>query len=109
MSSGSRVETSLDPRHHGRVTRVGKKPKNHNKKKKAQGAVASSARDPWFCESGDAQYAYLVGKNGKKQVASGQKWKQGSPREYTVKMNKKKKIHQREDISLGHLELSKTM
>lgn len=48
MCPGLRVKTFLDPRQGERVTRVGKK------EKKAQEAVAFSARDPGFCESGDA-------------------------------------------------------
>lgn len=48
MCPGLRVKTFQDPRQGERVTRVDKK------EKKAQEAAAFSARDPWFCESGDA-------------------------------------------------------
>ncbi|KAF3827924.1 hypothetical protein GH733_001159 [Mirounga leonina] len=100
MSPGSSVKTSLDPRQGERVSKVGKK------EKKAQEAAAFCSQGPL---SGDALYACSVGKDGEEQIVSGQKWKQGSPREYNVKMKKKKKIHQRGDTSLGHLGLSKSM
>ncbi|CAD7675482.1 unnamed protein product [Nyctereutes procyonoides] len=76
-----------------KVTRFGKKPKKHKKEKKTQEATASSAKDPWFCQSGDALYTCS----------------QGSPRECSVKMKKKKKIHQKGDTFLGHLECSKSV
>ncbi|CAD7689574.1 unnamed protein product [Nyctereutes procyonoides] len=100
MPPASRVKTSPDPKEDEEVTRVGKKPKKHKKEKKTQEATASSAKDPWFCESGDALYTLAT---------SGQKRKQGSPRECNVKMKKKKKIHQKGDTSLGHLECSKSV
>ncbi|XP_044903951.1 lysine-rich nucleolar protein 1 isoform X4 [Felis catus] len=109
MSPGSRVKTFPDPRQGEEVTSIGKKPKKHKKEKKAQEAAAFSAKDPWFCESGDSLYACSVGKDGEEQTASGRKRKQESPREHNVKMKKKKKIHQKGDTSLGHLELSKSI
>ncbi|XP_019324285.2 lysine-rich nucleolar protein 1 isoform X2 [Panthera pardus] len=109
MSPGSRMKTFPDPRQGEEVTSIGKKPKKHKKEKKAQEAAAFSAKDPWFCESGDSLYACLVGKDGEEQTASGRKRKQESPREHNVKMKKKKKIHQKGDTSLGHLELSKSI
>ncbi|EFB18339.1 hypothetical protein PANDA_017966, partial [Ailuropoda melanoleuca] len=110
MPSGSRVKTSLDNRQGEEVTRVVKKPKKHKKEKAAQEAAAFSAEDPWFCEAGDTPSTCSVGKDGKEQAASGQKRKQGSPRECNVKVKKKKKIHQKGDTSLeGHLERSKSL
>jgi len=110
MSSGSKVKTSPDTRQGEEVTRVGKKPKKHKKEKKAQEATAFSAKDPWFCESGDTLYTCSVEKDGEEQAASGQKRKQGSPRECNVKMKKKKKIYQKGDTSLEeHLEYSKSV
>uniref|UniRef100_A0A7N5KA14 Lysine rich nucleolar protein 1 n=1 Tax=Ailuropoda melanoleuca TaxID=9646 RepID=A0A7N5KA14_AILME len=110
MPSGSRVKTSLDNRQGEEVTRVVKKPKKHKKEKAAQEAAAFSAKDPWFCEAGDTPSTCSVGKDGKEQAASGQKRKQGSPRECNVKVKKKKKIHQKGDTSLeGHLERSKSL
>ncbi|XP_061064271.1 lysine-rich nucleolar protein 1 isoform X2 [Eubalaena glacialis] len=110
VSPGSRVKTSPDPRQGEEVTRVGKKLKKHKKEKKAQEATAFSARDPWFCEARDALYTCSVGKGGvPEQAASGQKRKQGSPREHSMKMKKKKKIHQAGDNPLGHPELSRSV
>ncbi|XP_035931919.1 lysine-rich nucleolar protein 1 isoform X1 [Halichoerus grypus] len=110
MSSGSKVKTSPDTRQGEEVTRVGKKPKKHKKEKKAQEAIAFSAKDPWFCESGDTLYTCSVEKDGEEQAASGQKRKQGSPRECNVKMKKKKKIYQKGDTSLEeHLECPKSV
>uniref|UniRef100_A0A452Q8I3 Lysine rich nucleolar protein 1 n=1 Tax=Ursus americanus TaxID=9643 RepID=A0A452Q8I3_URSAM len=109
MPSGSRVKTSPDNRQGEEVTRVVKKPKKHKKEKAAQEAAAFSAKDPWFCEAGDTPSTCSVGKDGKEQAASGQKRKQGSPRECNMKV-KKKKIHQKGDTSLeGHLECSKSL
>ncbi|XP_045317623.1 lysine-rich nucleolar protein 1 isoform X2 [Leopardus geoffroyi] len=113
MSPGSRVKTFPDPRQGEEVTSIGKKPKKHKKEKKAQEAATFSAKNPWFCESGDSLYACSVGKDGEEQTASGRKpgrkRKQESPREHNVKTKKKKKIHQKGDTSLGHLELSKSI
>ncbi|XP_033696730.2 lysine-rich nucleolar protein 1 isoform X1 [Tursiops truncatus] len=110
VSPGSRVKTSPDPRQGEEVTRVGKKLRKHKKEKKAQGATAFSARDPCFCEAGDALYTCSAGKGGvPEQAASGQKRKQGSPREHNVKMKKKKKTHQEGDTPLGHPELSRSV
>ncbi|XP_027817488.2 lysine-rich nucleolar protein 1 isoform X1 [Ovis aries] len=109
MSPGSRVKTSPDPRQDEEVTRVGKKLKKHKKEKKAKEATALSGRDPWFCESGNALYTHSAGKDGvQEQAASGQKQKQGSPREHSVKMKKKKKnkIHWEGDPPLGRPECS---
>ncbi|XP_065749587.1 lysine-rich nucleolar protein 1 isoform X1 [Phocoena phocoena] len=110
VSPGSRVKTSPDPRQGEEVTRVGKKLRKHKKEKKVQGATAFSARDPWFCEARDALYTCSAGKGGvPEQAASGQKRKQGSPREHNVKMKKKKKTHQEGDTPLGHPELSRSV
>ncbi|XP_077629466.1 lysine-rich nucleolar protein 1 isoform X2 [Crocuta crocuta] len=109
MPPGSRVKTSPDPRQGEEVTSVSKKPKKHKKEKKAQEAADLSAKDPWFCESGDPLYASSGEKDGEEQAASGRKRKQESPTEHNLKIKKKKKIHQKGDTSLGHLELSKSI
>ncbi|XP_007466983.1 PREDICTED: lysine-rich nucleolar protein 1 [Lipotes vexillifer] len=106
VSPGSRVKTSPDPRQGERVTSVGTKLKKHKQEKKAQGATAT---DPRFCEARDALYTCSVGKGGvPEQAASGQKRKQGSPREHSMKMKKKKEIHREGDTPLGHPELSRS-
>ncbi|XP_059010284.1 lysine-rich nucleolar protein 1 isoform X2 [Mustela lutreola] len=110
MPSSSRGRTSPDTRQVEEVTRVGKKPKKHKKEKKAREAAAASAKDPCFCEFGDTLYTCSVGKDGAEQTGSGQKRKQGSPRECNVKMKKKKKIHLKGDTSVEeHLECSKSV
>lgn len=106
MSPGSKVKTSPDHRRGEEVTGVGKKLKKH-KKKKTQEAAAFSARNPWP-EAGDALYARSVGKGGVEQAASGQKRKQRSPTEHSMKIKKKKKTHQEGDAPLGHLEFSRS-
>ncbi|XP_057604070.1 lysine-rich nucleolar protein 1 [Hippopotamus amphibius kiboko] len=107
-SAGSRMKTASDPSQSEEVTIVGRKLRKHKKEKKAQEVTAFSARDPWFCEAGDALYTCSVGKDGiREQAASGQKRKQGSRREHYVKMKKKKKIHQEGDTLLGPPELSR--
>ncbi|CAI9172868.1 unnamed protein product [Rangifer tarandus platyrhynchus] len=107
MSPGSRVKTSPDPRQDEEVTRAGKKLKKHKKEKKAKEATAFSGGDPWFCEAGNALYTHSVGKDGVwEQAISGQKRKQGSPREHSVKKKKKKKIHREGDPPLGHPDCS---
>nr|XP_020732517.1 lysine-rich nucleolar protein 1-like [Odocoileus virginianus texanus] len=107
-SPGSRVKTSPDPRQDEEVTRAGKKLKKHKKEKKAKEATAFSGMDPWFFEAGNALYTHSVGKDGvQEQAVSGQKRKQGSPREHSVKMKKKKKkIHREGDPPLGHPDCS---
>ncbi|XP_044927992.1 lysine-rich nucleolar protein 1 isoform X4 [Mustela putorius furo] len=110
MPSSSRGRTSPDTRQVEEVTRVGKKPKKHKKEKKAREAAAASAKDPCFREFGDTLYTCSVGKDGAEQTGSGQKRKQGSPRECNVKMKKKKKIHLKGDTSVEeHLECSKSV
>ncbi|XP_032183911.1 lysine-rich nucleolar protein 1 isoform X4 [Mustela erminea] len=110
MPSSSRGRTSPDTRQVEEVTRVGKKPKKHKKEKKAREAAAASAKDPCFREFGDTLYTCSVGKDGAEQTGSGQKRKQGSPRECNVKMKKKKKIHLKGDTSVEeHLECSRSV
>lgn len=105
MSPGLTGKTSPDPTQDEEVTRVGKKPKKHKKEKKAQEATAVLAQDPWFCKVGPE--AGSVGQEGQGQAVLRQKRKQGSPREHTVKMKKKKKkIHQEGDTPLRHSEPS---
>ncbi|XP_037678558.1 lysine-rich nucleolar protein 1-like isoform X2 [Choloepus didactylus] len=101
-------ETSPDRRQSEEVTRVGKKLKKHKKQKKAQLTVAFPVQNPWFCEAGDALCASSVGRLGEQQAASGQKRKQGSSREHSIKM-KKKKTHQERDAARGHPEGSRSM
>ncbi|XP_019522447.1 PREDICTED: lysine-rich nucleolar protein 1 [Hipposideros armiger] len=108
-SPGSRVKTSPDPRQGKEVTRVGKKLKQHKKEKKAREATASCARDPWFCEAGDAPRACSGGKGGQELAAPGQKRKQGSPREHNAKLKKKKKTRQEADTPRGHAEPSRSV
>ncbi|XP_004373357.1 lysine-rich nucleolar protein 1 [Trichechus manatus latirostris] len=105
VSHGLGVETSLNPRQGEEGTRVGKKLKKHKKEKRAQDTVAFSAQSPWLCEAGDARCACALGKDAEEPATSGQKRKQGSPREHHVKMKKKKKIYQEGDLPLGHLEV----
>ncbi|XP_022372328.1 lysine-rich nucleolar protein 1 isoform X2 [Enhydra lutris kenyoni] len=108
--SSSRGRTSPDTRQVEEVTRVGKKPKKHKKEKKAREAAAASAKDPCFREFGDTLYTCSVGKDGAEQTGSGQKRKQGIPRECNMKMKKKKKIHLKGDTSVEeHLECSKSV
>ncbi|KAB1263819.1 Lysine-rich nucleolar protein 1 [Camelus dromedarius] len=106
LSPGLRVKTSPEPRQGDEVTRVGKKLKKQKKEKKGQETTAISARDPWCCEAGDAPYTCSVVKDGEEQAALGQKRKQGSSKEHSMKMKKKKKIHQEGDTPLGHPKLS---
>lgn len=106
MSPALTGKTSPDPTQDEEVTRVGKKPKKHKKEKKAQEATAVLAQDPWFCKVGPE--AGSVGQEGQGQAVLRQKRKQGSPREHTVKMKKKKKkkIDQEGDTPLRHPEPS---
>lgn len=107
-SHGLVTKTSPDTRNGEEVTRVGKKLKKHKKGKKTEDAAAFSSRDQWFYEAGDAPYTGSLGKEGGEQAALGQKRKQGSSREHSVKMKKKKKIHQEGDALLGHRRLSRS-
>ncbi|KAK2491615.1 hypothetical protein MC885_001892 [Smutsia gigantea] len=107
MSPGSKVKTSPDRRRGEEVTGVCKKLKKHKKEKTTQEAAAFSARNPWL-GAGDALYSWSVGKGGVEQAASGQKGKQRSPREHSVKIKKKKKTHQEGDSPVGHPEFSRS-
>ncbi|XP_037363413.1 lysine-rich nucleolar protein 1 isoform X1 [Talpa occidentalis] len=109
MSPDSGVKASLDPRQGEDVTRVGRKLKKHKKEKKAQQPVSCSAKAPWFCEAGDGPCAYSMGTVDRELAASGHKRKQGSPRERSVKIKKKKKICQEGDTLLGHPKLSRSV
>ncbi|XP_012587355.1 PREDICTED: lysine-rich nucleolar protein 1 [Condylura cristata] len=108
MSPDSRMKTNLDPRQGEEVTRVGRKLKKHKKEKKARESVSCSAKDPWFCEAGDVPWACAMGGGDKGQAASGQKRKQGSLRERSVKIKKKKKVCQEGDTLLGYAKLSRS-
>ncbi|XP_015346605.1 lysine-rich nucleolar protein 1 isoform X1 [Marmota marmota marmota] len=105
MSHGSVTKTSQDTRNGEEVTRVGKKLRKHKKGKKAEDIAAFSSQDPWLYEAGDAPYAGSLENEVEEQAASGQKRKQGSPRESSAKLKKKKKIHQEGDALLGHSRL----
>ncbi|XP_004625871.1 lysine-rich nucleolar protein 1-like [Octodon degus] len=107
-SEGSEVKTSPDPSLGEETTRVCKKPKKHKKERKDQDTTACSVQDPWLCEAGDATYGCMVEKGAEEQASSGQKGKQGSSREHSRKV-KKKKVHQEEDTLPGHSELSRSM
>ncbi|ELW66708.1 hypothetical protein TREES_T100006461 [Tupaia chinensis] len=102
-----RTKTSPDRRPSEEVTRVDKKLKKQ-KGKKAKDGAAFSVRDSWSCEAEDALYSCSESEEGEEQTALGQKQKQGSPREHSRKM-KKKKIHQEGDPVLGHSKLSRSM
>ncbi|XP_037670277.1 lysine-rich nucleolar protein 1 isoform X2 [Choloepus didactylus] len=101
-------ETSPDCRQSEEVARVGKKLKKHKKEKKTQCTVALPAQSPCFCEAEDALCTGSTGRLGEEQVASGQKRKQGSSREHSIKM-KKKKTHQERDATPGHAKGSRSM
>ncbi|XP_045398666.1 lysine-rich nucleolar protein 1 [Lemur catta] len=109
MSHGLGVKTSPDLRHSEEVSRAGKKLKKHKKEKKAQDPTGFSVRDPWFCDAGDTGDMCSVRQESEEQAASGQKRKQGGPREHNGKGKKKKKIHQEGDTLLGHSKLSRSM
>ncbi|KAG8513613.1 Lysine-rich nucleolar protein 1 [Galemys pyrenaicus] len=104
----ARAKSSLDPRQGEEITRVGRKLKKHKKEKKAQEPVLCSAKDPWSCKAGGTPCPCSVGRDDE-QAASGQKRKQGSPRERSVKIKKKKKICQEGDTLLGYPKLSRSM
>ncbi|XP_076997824.1 lysine-rich nucleolar protein 1 isoform X2 [Tamandua tetradactyla] len=107
VSPGFGRETSPDPRQIEEVTRVGKKLKKHKKEKKAQRTAACPAKSPWCCEAGDSLCAYSAGRHGEEQAALGQKRKQESPREHSIKV-KKKKTHQERDARPHHPEGSRS-
>ncbi|KAM6165617.1 lysine-rich nucleolar protein 1 [Erethizon dorsatum] len=107
-SQGSELKISPDPRQGEEATRIGKKLKKHKKGKKPQDTTACSIQDPWLCEAGDAVYGCTVGKEAEEQAVLGQKRKQGSSREHSRKV-KKKKVHQEKDTLLSHSELSRSM
>jgi hypothetical protein len=105
----SKRKTSPDRRQSEEVTRVGKKLKKHKKEKKAQDTTDFSIQDPWLYEAGDSVYTCSVGKEADEHAALGQKRKQGSPREHSMKMKKKKKVRQGEDTIIGHSKPSRSM
>ncbi|XP_062956721.1 lysine-rich nucleolar protein 1 isoform X2 [Cynocephalus volans] len=109
VSHGSGMKTSPDPRQSEEVARAGKELKKRKKEKKAQDTAAFSVRDPLFCEAKDALSACPVGKEGEDQAALGQKRKQGTPRDHSGKMKKKKKIHQERDTLLVSSKLSSSV
>ncbi|EHB01931.1 hypothetical protein GW7_06681 [Heterocephalus glaber] len=106
-SQGLGLKASLDPRQGEKAASAGKKLKKHKKEKKAQDTRAYPIRDPLPCKAGDASYGCTVGKGAEEQAALGQKRKQGSSREHSGKV-KKKKVHQEEDTLLGHSGLSRS-
>ncbi|XP_008582282.1 PREDICTED: lysine-rich nucleolar protein 1 isoform X2 [Galeopterus variegatus] len=109
VSHGSGIKTSPDPRQSEEVARAGKELKKRKKEKKAQDTAAFSVQDSWFCEARDALSVCPVGKEGEDQAALVQKRKQGSPRDHSGKMKKKKKIHQERDTLLVSSKLSSSV
>lgn len=103
-SQGSGLKTSLVGEE---ATSASKKLKKHKKEKKVRDTTAGPIRDPWPCQAGDASYGGTVGKEAEEQAALGQKRKQGSSREHSGKV-KKKKVHQQEDTHLGPSELPRS-
>ncbi|KAM6155023.1 lysine-rich nucleolar protein 1 [Rhynchocyon petersi] len=100
------VETSLSARQGREGTRVGKKLKKHKKEKRAKDSGVFPAQNPWLYEAGDAVCPCALRRASEALVISGQKWKQGSHREHSVKVKKKKKIHLEGDLSLNPLGAS---
>ncbi|KAM4829366.1 lysine-rich nucleolar protein 1 [Thomomys bottae] len=108
-SHSSWLKTSPDRRKSEEVTKTGKKLKKHKKEKKDQD-TAFSIQDQWLYEAGDALHACSLGKDTEEQTVSGQKRKQGNPKEHSVvKMKKKKKIHPERDTCLGQPKSSKSV
>ncbi|XP_012377613.2 lysine-rich nucleolar protein 1 isoform X2 [Dasypus novemcinctus] len=108
VSHGLGMETSPYPRKEESVARDGKKLKKHKKEKKAEHTAAFSAKNLWFSEARDALSACPGERSEEEQAASGQKRKQGSPKEPSTKIKKKKKIHQERGASPGHPEASRS-
>ncbi|XP_048188751.1 lysine-rich nucleolar protein 1 isoform X2 [Perognathus longimembris pacificus] len=109
-SHGSWLKTSPDRRRSEEVTKGGKKLKKHKKEKRARDPSTFSIQDRWLYEAGDALHACSVGKGTEEQMASGQKRKQGNPREHSVKVKKKKKkVHLERDTHLGQPRGSKSV
>uniref|UniRef100_A0A8C5K2C7 Lysine rich nucleolar protein 1 n=1 Tax=Jaculus jaculus TaxID=51337 RepID=A0A8C5K2C7_JACJA len=107
-SQSSKLKTSPDPKQGKEVSGAGKKVKKHKKEKKTRDAIAFSTKDPWLCEAGDALYAASVEKEeAEGQVALGQKRKQGSTREHSLK--KKKKAPQESDTLQVHCRHSRAV
>ncbi|KAL6062780.1 hypothetical protein STEG23_024769 [Scotinomys teguina] len=106
-SQCSVLKTSLDSRHAEEVSKASKKSKKHRKERKVVGIEAFPPQDSWFCEAGGALHPCSEGAEAGEQVALGQKRKQGSPREHSMKKEKKKKkSHQEGDILPVHSNLS---
>ncbi|EGW09414.1 lysine-rich nucleolar protein 1 isoform X1 [Cricetulus griseus] len=96
-SQGSCLKTSPDPRHAEEVSKAGKKSKKHRKEKKVLDMETFLPQDSWLYEAGDALHPCSWRMEAEEQSALGQKRKQGSPREHSMK-KKKKKTHQEGDI-----------
>ncbi|KAL1774586.1 lysine-rich nucleolar protein 1 isoform X1 [Sigmodon hispidus] len=103
-SQRSGLKTSPDPKHAEEVSRARKKSRKHRKEKKVLDTETFPPQDSWPCEAGDALPPCL-GTEAEDQAALGQKRKQGSPREHSMK-KKKKKTHQEGDIPPVHSKLS---
>ncbi|XP_051022231.1 lysine-rich nucleolar protein 1-like [Acomys russatus] len=67
--------------------------------------MAFAPQDCWFHGAGDALHPHSEWAEAKDQMALGQKRKQGSPRDHSMK-KKKKKTHQEGDILLVNSKLS---
>ncbi|XP_034349967.1 lysine-rich nucleolar protein 1 isoform X1 [Arvicanthis niloticus] len=104
-SQGSGLKTSPDPKHAKEVSKAGRKSKKHRKEKKVPDMEAFPLQDSWLYEAGDAVRSCLEGAEAEEQAALGQKRKQGSPRDHSMK-KKKKKTHQEGDILLGNSRIS---
>lgn len=104
-SQGSHLKNSLDPKHAEEVSKAGKKSGKHRKDKKVLDREAFPPQDSWRCGAGDALRPCSERMQAEEQAALGQKRKQGSPREHSMK-KKKKKTHQEGDILPVHFKLS---
>ncbi|CAH6793003.1 Knop1 [Phodopus roborovskii] len=105
VSQTSHLKTSPDPKHAEEVSKASKKSKKHRKEKKVLDMEAFPPQDSWLCEAGDALRPCSGRKDAEEQAALGQKRKQGSSREHSMK-KKKKKTHQEGDILPVHSKLS---
>ncbi|XP_028640967.1 lysine-rich nucleolar protein 1 isoform X2 [Grammomys surdaster] len=104
-SQGSGLKTSPDPKHAKEVSKAGRKSKKHRKEKKVPDMEAFAPQDSWLYEAGDTLCSCLEGAEAEEQAALGQKRKQGSPRDHSMK-KKKKKTHQEGDILLVNSRIS---
>lgn len=96
----SGLKTSPDAKHAEEVSKAGKKSKKHRKDKKFPDDAALPLQDYWLCEDEESlSFPCTEGTEAEEEAALGQKRKQGSPRDHSMK-KKKKKTHQEGDIPL---------